>query len=105
MNTDLEEIVADMVSFRKNVTGLHNTVFISVKFAQHAPRIKVAIDPPTHIDPFGDNASVAIRDGAVVAGKLPAAVLESVRAFIALNRAALLDYWEKRIDTDELRLR
>ena len=100
-----EEVIADMVSYRKNVTGLDNTIFISVKFAQHAPRIKVAIDPPTHIDPFGNNASVSIRDGNVVAGKLPAHVGESVRDFIALNREVLLDYWEKRIDTDELRRR
>jgi hypothetical protein len=100
-----EEVIADMVSYRKNVTGLDNTIFISVKFAQHAPRIKVAIDPPTHIDPFGNNASVSIRDGNVVAGKLPAHVGETVREFIALNREVLLDYWEKRIDTDELRRR
>jgi hypothetical protein len=100
-----EEIVADMVSYRKNVTGLDNTIFISVKFAQHAPRIKVAVDPPTHIDPFGNSASVSIHDGGVVAGTLPGHVEESVHNFIALNREALLDYWEKRIDTDELRRR
>jgi len=59
--TTREEAVADMVSYRKNVTGLDNTIFISVKFAQHAPRIKVAVDPPTHIDPFGSSASVHPR--------------------------------------------
>jgi hypothetical protein len=99
------EMIADMVSYRKNVTGLDNTVFISVKFAQHAPRIKVAVDPPTHIDPFGHSASVSIHDGCVVAGRLPARVRDDVRGFIDLNREALLDYWEKRIDTDELRQR
>jgi hypothetical protein len=99
------EMIADMVSYRKNVTGLDNTVFISVKFAQHAPRIKVAVDPPTHIDPFGDSAQVTIHDGRVVAGSLSAGVHDDVRRFIDLNREALLDYWEKRIDTDELRQR
>jgi hypothetical protein len=103
--TTREEVIADMVSYRKNVTGLDNTIFISVKFPQHAPRIKVAVDPPTHIDPFGSSASVSIHDGSVVAGKLPAHVVESVREFVALNREALLDYWEKHIDTDELRRR
>ena len=103
--TTREEAVADMVSYRKNVTGLDNTIFISVKFPQHAPRIKVAVDPPTHIDPFGSSASVSIHDGSVVAGKLPAHVVEHVREFVALNREALLDYWEKHIDTDELRRR
>jgi hypothetical protein len=99
------EMIADMVSYRRNVTGLDNTIFISVKFARHAPRIKVAVDPPTHIDPFGSNAQVTIRDGCVVAGSLSARVRDDVRSFIDLNREALLDYWEKRIDTDELRQR
>ena len=98
-----EEIVANMVSYRKNVTGLDNTIFISVKFAQHAPRIKIAVDPPTHIDPFGNNASVSIHGGNIVGGELSAHVADRVNDFIALNRKALLDYWEKRIDTDELR--
>jgi hypothetical protein len=108
MITDLpdgidQQWIADMASYRKNATGLDNTIFISVKFAQHAPSIKVAVDPPTHIDPFGSSATVAIHDGSVVAGKLPAHVVERVREFVALNREALLDYWEKHIDTDELR--
>jgi hypothetical protein len=98
-------MIADMVSYRKNVTGVDNTIFISVKVPRHAPRIKVAVDPPTHIDPFGRSAAVAIHDGRVVAGSLPAGVLDDVRGFIALNHEALLDYWEKRIDTDELRQR
>jgi hypothetical protein len=105
LDDETQEATADMVSYRKNVTGLDNTIFISVKFAQHAPRIKVAVDPPASIDPFGRSASVAIHDGSVVAGSLSAGVLEDVRGFIALNREALLDYWEKRIDTDELRQR
>ncbi len=100
-----EEIAAEMVSYRKNVTGLDNTVFISVKFPRHAPRIEVAIDPPTHIDPVGNNASVAIDDGRVVAGHLSAHELTQVRRFVDINREVLLDYWEKRIDTDELRQR
>jgi hypothetical protein len=98
-----EELTADMVSFRKNVTGVDNTVFISVKFPGHAPRIKVAVDPPTHIDVFGNNASVAIADGKLLAGKLPSNVQKQVEAFLQLNRDVLIDYWEKRIDTDELR--
>jgi Domain of unknown function (DUF4160) len=98
-----EEITADMVSYRKNVTGLDNTVFISVTFPRHGPRIKVAIDPPTHVDPMGNNASVSIDDGSVVDGHLSARELAQVRRFIDINRDVLPDYWEKRIDTDELR--
>jgi hypothetical protein len=33
----------------------------------------------------------------------PAALLESVQRFIELNRTVLIDYWEYRIDTEELR--
>jgi hypothetical protein len=100
-----EEITADMVSYRKNVTGLDNTVFISVKFPRHGPRIKVAVDPPTHVDPMGNNASVAIDDGRVVAGHVSPRELAQMKQFIDINRDVLLDYWEKRIDSDELRQR
>jgi hypothetical protein len=102
-----EELLEEMVSYRKAVTGVENTIFISPKGnTQHAARIKLAIDPPDAIDPRGETASIAIADGAVAAGKVaPAPLLKSVQRFIELNRAALLDYWEYRIDTEELRQR
>jgi hypothetical protein len=101
-----QELTASMAMFRKNVTGVDNTIFISVKFPGHAPRIKVAIDPATHLDPFADNASVAIADGKLLAGeKLPSHVRKQVEWFLELNHDTLIDYWEKRIDTDELRER
>lgn len=100
-----EELTADMVSCRKNVTGLDDTVFISVKLPRHAPRIDAAIDPPGHIDPAGSNASVSIADGRVVAGRLSPRVLGQVQRFPDVNRSALRDDWEKRIDTDERRQR
>ena len=101
-----EELLAEMVSYRKDVTGVDNTVFISPKGnAQHAARIKLAIDPAGSIDPRSKTASVAIADGAVMAGEVPAALLKAAQRFIDLNRAALLDYWEYRIDTEELRQR
>jgi hypothetical protein len=40
-----------------------------------------------------------------MAGEVPAALLKAAQRFIDLNRAALLDYWEYRIDTEELRQR
>jgi hypothetical protein len=101
-----EEINADMVSYRTKTTGVDNTVFISVENPRHGPRIKVAIDPPTHVDPVGNNASVSIADGSIVAGgALPSNVHKQVRRFIELNRNTLLDYWHKRIDTDDLKAR
>jgi hypothetical protein len=100
-----QELAADMVSYRKNVTGVDHTIFVSVEFPRHAPRIKVAIDPPTHLDPLGKNASVTIHDGKVVEGDIPARLLNQVSRFLDINRSVLLEYWNKRIDTDELRQR
>ena len=97
----------EIVSYRKDVTGIDHTVFISPKgHTRHGPRIKLAIDPPDSVDPRGKTASVAINDAAVVAGEnIPAVVFDQVRRFIDLNRAALLDYWDYRIDTEQLRRR
>jgi len=102
-----EELLEEVVSYRRAVTGVENTIFISPKGrTRQAARIKLAIDPRTGIDPRGETASIAISDGAVIAGgAIPAALLARVRQFIELNRAALIDYWEYRIDTEELRQR
>ncbi len=45
-----------MLAYRKNVTGVDNTLFISPKVhARHAARIKVAIDPPHTVNPTSRN--------------------------------------------------
>jgi hypothetical protein len=102
-----EELLQEMVSYGKNVTGIENTVFISPRGrTRHAARVKVAIDPPRRIDPQGGkDASVAIADGALVEGDMPPALLKQVQRFVALNRDVLIDYWEYRILTDELQRR
>src|SRR5579884_2131791 len=74
-------------------------------FTRHAPRIKLAIDPPDSIDPRGATASVAIDSGEVVDGDVPAELLKQVREFIELNHNVLLDYWNYRADAEELRER
>jgi hypothetical protein len=101
------ELAEEMVSYRKDVTGVDHTVFISPKGrTRHGPRINLGFDPPDTVDPRGKTASVAIENAAVVAGdNVPAALLDQVRRFIELNRGSLLDYWEYRIDTDQLRRR
>ena len=46
------ELLEEIVAYRKNVTGVDNTLFISPKgLTQHAPRIKLAIEPPDSINP------------------------------------------------------
>jgi NAD(P)H-dependent FMN reductase len=100
-----EELDEEMVSYQKNVTGIDHTVFISPKGrTQHTARLKLAIDPPDTNNPHGKTASIAIEDGAVMAGSVPPALLK-VQQFIELNREVLLDYWEYRILTDELQRR
>jgi hypothetical protein len=100
------ELLEEMVSYRKDVTGVDNTIFISPKGnTRLGPRVELAIDPPDSIDPRGKTASVAIGDGAVLIGEIPPRLLEQVRRFIDANREALLDYWEYRIDTEALRRR
>jgi NAD(P)H-dependent FMN reductase len=98
-----EELLEHMASFRREATGVDNTIWVSPKaHSRHAARVKVAIDPPDSLDPTSESATVAIHDGSVVAGDMPSGLLEQVRRFIELNRAALLDYWEQRIDTHQL---
>jgi hypothetical protein len=56
-DTDLQE----MVSYRRNVTGIDHTVFISPKGnARHVPHIKVAVDPPDSIDPRSVTVSIGL---------------------------------------------
>ena len=63
-------MLEEVVSYRRAVTGVENTIFISPKGrTRQAARIKLAIDPPTGIDPRGETASIAISDGAVIAGE------------------------------------
>ncbi len=98
------ELLEEMTSFAKDATGVDNVIFISPKgFTQHAPRIKLAIDPPDSIDPRSETASIMITSGEVVAGKICSTkLLRQVQEFLQLNRAVLLDYWEYRINTKQL---
>jgi len=118
LSSDLEPIVTisdelaereqleHMVTYRKNITGVDNTIFISPGLrVQHGPRVKVAISPPDSINPLSDLASVSITTGEVVAGEVSPALLKQVQKFIELNRDVLLDYWDARITTDVLQSR
>ena len=98
-----QELLAEILSYRQNVTGIHNTLFMSPKGqVKHGPRVKVAIDPPTSLNPVSQTASIDF-DGQVVVGDVPPALFAQVRQFIELNRQALLDYWNYQTDTDQLR--
>ena len=93
----------DMVSLRKDRTGVDNTVFVSTKgYARHAPRIKIAIDPPDSLNPAAKTASMTIHDYSIAGAHIPPHLVEQAKRFIERNRTALLDYWDNKIDTPEL---
>jgi len=74
-------------------TGIKNTMwYIPVPEGRHGPRIKVAIDPPHAKRPGEVEATVPFDAPAI--GPIPAALEQQVRAFIELNRDALLWYWK-----------
>ena len=84
------------------VTGISNTLwYIPVPEGQHGPRIKVAIDPPYAKRPGGTEATVPFDEGKPASGPITPALERQVRAFIALNKIALLDYWNLKTTTDE----
>jgi hypothetical protein len=100
---EADDEVEDMVSLRSEKTGIDNTIFISTKgYAQHAPRIKIAVDPPHTFNATSKSASMAIHDHSMTGAYLAPHVVEQAKQFIDRNREALLDYWEHKIDTAEL---
>jgi hypothetical protein len=86
----------ETVSFRKNVTGVDHTLFFSP-----GPYVKVAVDPPDSLDPSSQTATITLA-GTLVAGTIAPEILRQVLRFIKANRDTLLDYWDYRIDTDQL---
>jgi hypothetical protein len=90
----------EMVSYRKDVTGIDCTVFISPRgIARHSPRITIGLG----LDPRGNIATVTF-DGTVI-GAINPQLVRQVQRFVELNRAVLLDYWFYRIDTKQLQQR
>jgi hypothetical protein len=98
-----EELLEHMASFRKDATGVDNTIWVSPKGrTRHAARIKVAIDPPDSLNATSQTASVTVHDGSVAEGHIPSRILRQVQEFVKINRDVLMDYWEERIDTRQL---
>jgi hypothetical protein len=97
-----EELLEHMASFRRDTAGVENTIWLSPKGrTRRAACVKVAIDSHT-LDAASETASVAVHDGSLVEGNMSSGLLEQVRRFIDLNRDAITDYWENRIDTRQL---
>jgi hypothetical protein len=93
----------EMANLYPRTTGLPMTVWVSPRGnARHDVRIKVNM---THGDQMNvDNtAVVAVRPApSVVEGRLSTADERAVFAWIALNAAAIIAYWDGAIDTVQL---
>jgi hypothetical protein len=100
---EADEEVADTVSLRSEKTGVENTIFVSTKgYAEHAPRIRIAVDPPQTFNATSKSASMAIHDYSITGESLAPSIAEQAKQFIDLNRETLLDYWDFTIDTAQL---
>jgi hypothetical protein len=98
-----EESAGFMVSLRKDITGVDNTVFVSTKGSgRHAARIKIAIDPPDSFNETSTSASMAIHDFSLIGAYAQPRLVEQAKAFVERNREVLLGYWNGEFDTGEL---
>ena len=93
----------EMANLRPDSTGLPMAIWVSEKGrARHGPRIKVSRQHGGRMDVY-HTVSVTLDDPPrVIGGKLPAADLNAVRRYLALNREALLGFWNGEMDTVEL---
>ena len=102
MSENLEDAYA-MAKLRPRLTGLPMAVWvIENEGFPHDVRVKVS---PIHggRGAWSNAAAVAVRPvPALVAGNLSAADLRVVSDWIALNRGAIIDFWDGSIDIDEL---
>lgn len=98
--SDLLEAPFEMANLFPKHTGLPFVVWISVRGgARHDVRVKVSANAKAMP---GDMATVGIRpDIHIVEGELTADAFRQLKAWIELNRATLLSYWEGDIDTQD----
>ena len=92
----------ETVNLVPRMTGVPMTVWASPRGqARHDVRVKVN---PTHGRQMitRDAVSVTVRPvPRVIAGTLSPADQQAIFQWLAINEAALVDYWDFRIDTDE----
>ena len=93
----------EMANLFPRTTGLPMTVWVSPRGnARHDVRVKINM---THGDQMNiaNTAVVGVRPNPhVIAGRLSPDDQRAVFEWVLLNSAALLAYWEGRIDTIEL---
>jgi hypothetical protein len=90
----------EMANLFPKHTGLPFVVWISVRGgARHDVRVKVSAN--SKATP-GEMATIGIRpEVRIIEGELDAYALAQLTAWVELNRATLLSYWEGDIDTQD----
>ena len=93
----------EMANLSPALTGLPMVVWVSERGrARHDVRVKVHMAHGRQMS-IGNTATVAVRPTPrLIAGQLSAADMQVVSDWIRLNEAALVDYWDGQIYTDEL---
>ena len=93
----------EMANLSPTLTGLPMVVWVSERGrARHDVWIKVHMAHGRQMS-ISNTATVAVRPiPRLIAGQLSAADMQGVSEWIRLNEAALVDYWDGRIYTDEL---
>ena len=99
---DTDELF-EVANLFPRTTGLPMTVWVSPRGnARHDVRVKVNMTYGDQMN-IANTAIVGVRPSPhVIAGHLPPDDLRAVFEWISLNTAALVDYWDGRIDTIEL---
>jgi hypothetical protein len=94
----------DMVSLPSRRTGVGNTIFISSGNPRHAPRIKIAVDPPDSFNPRAKNVTMQLHgDNAIDGDKMPPRrVIKQAKRWIKQNFAVLMQHWDNEISGDEV---
>ena len=90
----------EMANLWPNDTGLDEIIWISVKNANHGPRIKIYKNK----QPKGENFSVTIEDNPTTIGEVfvNSKELSRIFEFVKLNKDNLIKYWEFEISTKEV---
>lgn len=104
---ELDRFLWEMASLSERSTGIQQVVVWASQSQpgaeRHGPRVKVSAHLTTKAD-ADDLFVMSIQDSPVIlAGEseLPADTFEDVKAWIALNKDALLSYWAGELTTDE----
>ena len=92
-----DEDLVEMANLPEEDTGIPGTIFVSTRMGRHGPRVKYFDGRAGEAQP---SCSVTIADPPrVVANSLPDHVVRQraplVSAWVALNRDALLEFWNE----------